>query len=305
MNERYDSKLLLLRMIRGWYKILIGAVVGALLIGIPYVFVNVLLADEPDYRMRVTMHVEYAEDSAGNVLDYINEYTWGEWVDSDIYIDEVSKIINLPITKDSLRSYIDATLETDARLVEIDVTTKDPMLTQTIADAVAALSDVFVVNAVEIAGASIVFEDECALEVDRDIRVPNAFILGAVIGFVLALFIMAVVYVMDDSVYIPLLFKNRYSIPIVCDYEDKPSDERATVLYIGKSLDAFPEKFVDNKVILEIESGAHNGKLLEDVIYELEDNGINIVKAVIKNADKKLIKAYMASTKFPNPFIKE
>lgn len=304
MNDRLDLKLLLLRMIKGFYKPLIGALIGALLIGIPYTIVNVILAEDPDYRMRVTYHVEYSEDSAGNSLDYINEFTWGEWVDTDVFMDALSQRLGGNYDKEFLRQAVNATLETDARLPEIDVTTKDPSLTQEIAEAVAKINSVLDEHILEIKSSEVVFIDEYAKEVDQDIRVLNAFILGAVLGFVFTLFGMLILYIIDDSIYVPLQFKERYSFAMEVEGEESTKSE-GTEIYIGRELKEFPERFTDNKAVLKIEAGAHNFKLLEAVIYELEDNGVEITKAILMKPDKRLIKAYMASTKLPNPFVKE
>lgn len=308
MTDRFDAKLLLLRMIRGWYKLLIGTLLGAILIGVPYVFINVILADDVDYGMHFTVHVDYAEDSSGTLYDCINEVTWGSWADTDIFIDALYEKLDEKISKDQLRACTDATLETDVRLVEFYIKTKNPEITEMITQAAMECFQVLDDHIRELTATEIVYCDEYAKEVERDIRIKNAFILGAVIGLLFTAFLMLILYILDDSVYIPLLFVERYSLPIKTEKEikdDKDYTKGATSVHVGKDFEGFPESFENNTAILEIESGAHNGKLLLAMIYELEERGIKIRSAILKNADYKLIKAYMASTKFPNPFIKE
>ncbi|MCQ2522745.1 MAG: hypothetical protein MJ123_00275 [Lachnospiraceae bacterium] len=308
MNERFDAKLILLRMIRGWYRIVIGIILGALIIGIPYVFINVILADDKDYQMHFTVHVDYEEDSSGTLYDIINEVTWGTWVDTDIFIDAVSNKLGGDISPEQLRAVTNATLETDVRLVEFYVVTKDPQITEMIANACMECFTVLDEHIRELNVTEIVYADKYATEVQKDIRIKNAVLLGAVLGLLVTVFLMLILYLLDDSVYIPLLFTERFSVPIKTEKEieaDKSFIKDATLVHVGKDFEGFPEKYTNNSAILEIESGAHNGKLLLAMIYELEEQGINIKGAVLKNADYKLIKAYMASTKFPNPFMKE
>lgn len=308
MNEKFDAKLLLLRLIRGWYKLVIGLVAGALIIGIPYLFVNVVLAEDTDYQMRFSVHVDYAEDSSGSLYDVINEVTWGTWTDTDIFIDALSEKLGGEIPADQLRAATNATIETDARLVEFYTVTKNAELTELISNAAMECFPVLDEHIRELTKTEIVYVDKYATEVKRDIRVANAFLLGGVLGFLITLFVMLILYTMDDSVYIPLLFTERFAIPIKTERELESNADfvkDATRVHVGKDFEGFPEQYTNNSAILDIESGAHNGKLLLAMIYEMEEQGINIKGAVLKNADYKLIKAYMASSKFPNPFMKE
>ena len=308
MNERFDAKLILLRMIRGWYKLVLGLVLGALLVGIPYVLVNVVLAQDPDYQMKFTVHVNYVEDGSGNISDYVNDVTWGTWVDTDIFINELSKNLDDKVDAGILRATTNATLETDVRLVEFYVVTPNAELTELITEAAMKSFPILDEHIREITNTEIVYQDKFASQVQKDIRIKNAFLLGGVIGLLFTVFLMLILYTMDDSVYIPLLFTERFAVPIKTEKEvekDKAFLKNATIVHVGKEFEGFPESYVSNRAILEIESGAHNGKLLLAMIYEMEEQGIEIAGAVLKNADYKLIKAYMASSKFPNPFMKE
>lgn len=312
MNEKFDAKLILLRMIRGWYKIIIGTILGGLIIGIPYILINVVLAGDPEYQMRFTVHVSYVEDGSGNISDYVNDVTWGTWVDTDIFIDKLSENLSgkleKSVTAEQLRAATYATLETDVRLVEFYVVTRDAELTQIISEAAKESFPVLDDHIREITDTEIVYSDDYASVVQKDIRIKNAVVLGAILGLLVTVFLMLILYLLDDSVYIPLLFNERYALPIKTEKEvenDKNFIKNASLIHVGKEFEGFPEKFVNNTAVLEIESGAHNGKLLLAIIYELEEEGIKISGAVLKNADYRLIKAYMASTKFPNPFMKE
>lgn len=299
MNQPLDIKLLLLRLFSKWYVILICTVLLAAGVGGLYYCVKTSTPDR--YEMGYIMHIEYAEDSAGNTIDYINEYTWQQWGKTDMVANACLAGLGPGVTGEQVKSALGISLETDVRVVFIKVTSEDEGLCRSICEASKVLPEVFTNKLAEISDAFIVDEDDAPHIADRNLRTINAVVLGAVGGFLIGLFAVLIRLIMDDSVYIPLLFSSIYGIKMKPDYDEYVPEGEA--LYVGRHIILCDEQG-DNGVYLVVESGAHNGKLLLATINELEENGVPINGAVLKNANKRLIKAYYAATAFPNPFIR-
>ena len=298
MDKPFNLKLFTIRLVFNFYKVIIGTVVGALLIGVSYYLVNVTFGDAPDYEGRVIAHEEYRVDEYGNQSDYINDYTWNEWVRTDSFTDILSDSLDSKYSSDELKTMLSADVPADLRTVYVYVTGKDAgavtEVTNKVPDALLSFSS----ELYEVAETEIMDVKEATVK-SRDVRVANAFILGAVLGFIISILIMAGLYILDDSVYIPLLFEEEYGIGMTLE-----GTEEGTIIEIDKSIPEIPDIESDEAVILKITSGAHNGKIIDYVVNEVEKQGMEVSGAVLMNPDRKLIKAYFATSKFPNPFMK-
>lgn len=293
-NNTFDGKLFTLLLLKQWKKVLLWTVLGALIVGVPY-FLSKTIIGNFDYRAEVSVHVEYAEDTAGNKLDYINYYTWGQWITSDAYVDGLISEYGLKAEKDMMKTYLGAQVPADQRMVVFTIVTKNKGLTDAIASAVyASVADFITENIAEVDAASVINVSP-AVKYFIYNNTPQALVFGALMGFAVSIFCIWIYFLLDDSVYIPELFEKETGLFVT----DEHSDNELAVL--DKCPDMTDAK---DDLTLVVQCGAHNGKALNFVLHECKKRGIKIKNARLENLDTKLVNAYYRGSKFPNPFMK-
>ena len=108
-----------------------------------------------------------------------------------------------------------AGLVSDARFVELKVTTNDPELSIQIAQAYQIAIKELGEEMVDIDTVTVFTEADSAEEITVNNRTFRMACTGAVIGAVLTFFGIALQYVFDDSVYTANQFERRYGIPVI------------------------------------------------------------------------------------------
>lgn len=294
MNKNiYDSKLFTMLLLGKWKRIVLGAILGALIIGIPYTLSKTVIGNF-NYRGEAVVHVEYGEDSSGKMYDYINFFTWGQWITSDKYLDNVISSYNLSVDKETLQASLGAEVLADQRMVNFTVTTKDKELTAQILDAVSDSVTDMILEIPEVKSAELID----VIEAEKYFvykSIPQSFVFGFIVGLFVAVLIVWIGIILDDSVYIPKLFEAETGIPLT---EEESDNE----IVIGKDIPDLGN--LKDGVILVIEAGAKNGKAVDYVISECKAANISIKGARITNTDDKLIKSYYKSTTLGNLFMK-
>lgn len=293
-NNTFDGKLFTLLLLKQWKKVLIWTILGALLVGVPY-FLSKTVIGNFDYRAEISVHVEYGEDTAGNKLDYINYYTWGQWITSDAYVDGLISEYGLKAEKDMMKTYLGAQVPADQRMVVFTVVTKNKGLTDTIASAINdSVVDFIIQNIAEVENASVINVSP-AVKYFIYNNTPQAFVFGALMGFSVSVFAIWVCFLLDDSVYIPELFEKETGLRVV----DEKSDNELIVS------DRRPEMAdVKDGVTLVVKCGSHNQKAINYVLHECKKRGVTVKNARLEDLDLRLIEAYYRGSKFPNPFMK-
>lgn len=289
MTDKIDLKLFTLQLFRKWYLVIIGTILGAMIIGIPYVLVNVTFADPPKFRTTIIAHQTFESPDY-----YVNDYSWDELVRSDFFIEKTRENLTSGFSEEDIAACFSAGFESDIYLPHIFVTTETSEASKALAEA--CLPAVLAVKDEVSQMTEISILDVSAPEaVYPDVRVKRAVILGAVVGLLISLFLMFLYFILDDSVYVPLLFSEKYGIPMeIWDGESKGIEIKRD----------FPIYEASEDAVLLIHAGLHNGKLVDKVISEIEFNGGNVSKAYLVNPLNWIIKGYFATSKWPNPFVK-
>lgn len=293
-DTSYDGKLCALLLLRSWRTIIFGTILGALIVGIPYTLSKTVVGNFT-YRSDVTLHVEFGEDTAGNAYDYINYYTWGQWIDGDEYNEKLISEYNLGISPEELKNYLDAEVPADQRVVVFVVATHDKALTDKIATAISDSIVEYVTGIKEVEQAQIISRSP-AVKYFVFKNIPQSFVFGAIVGFFVTGLGVWLLILLDDSVYIPELFERKTGLIVV----DKP---QGTVVEIAKKIPDMSE--ATEKITLNIICGAHNGKIVDYVLHECEKKKITVEGVVLSKKDEKLIKKYYAAGKIPGLFLKE
>ena len=293
-KESFDGKLFTLLLLRKWKRVVLFTVLGALILGVPYVLSKTIIGNF-DYRATITVHVTYGEDSAGNEYDYINYYGWGEWITADAFTESLIKEYNLSVSDSELKEALDAAVPADLRIVVFSVTTKDRAKTDTIATAVNDKLIAYIEAIPEVEAAEIM-EKTTAEKYFVYNNPVQVFTLGAILGFVIGMVFYWLMFLLDDSVYIPELFEREWGVSL-------SGEKKEGELFIDRKRPEIPDN--TGSISLCIKAGAHNGKAVSYVFHECEKRGITIESIRLEDTDERLIEAYYRGNRFPNPFLKD
>lgn len=233
-EETMDYKLFWLRFLKKIWMIFGAAVLGALLVGVPYYLVNVTFGEGPSYKVVSEYYLDYGEDSAGNAHTYFNYYTWSEIVNTDEFIgflrDEIPE--GMFASEDTLRDYTDATVESDSRYLSTTVVTEHPDKTTEIARAMERAVLRFADGQKELAEVKVVTMPTVAEKTYPDVRPVRAFVLGVVFGLFVGLLYVCIVIVTDSSVFLPHTLEKRYQIKAIgCK---SFSESKSNIRYLTK-----------------------------------------------------------------------
>lgn len=294
-KESFDGKLFTLLLLKKWKTVFVVTILAALIVGVPYTLSKTVMGTF-DYRCELTVHLEYGEDSSGQMYDYINFYTWNQWITSDKYIDALMSKYNFSsmCTKEDIRDALGAEVRADQRVVVFTIDTNNPKKTSVIGAAVWDSLKEFIMAIPEVKSVEIItITEPFRYFVYKSI--PQAFVFGGILGFFLSIFCIWLASLLDDSVYIPELFERDYKVTLA---DEKSENE----LLVERERPTIPDC---EELSLCIECGAHNGKAVGYVFHECEKRGITIKSVRLSNVDEKLVKAYYMGSKFPNPFLKD
>ncbi len=300
MNDRFDLKLFLLRIIRKYAVLILGTAIGALLVGGGYLVIKLVFV-KPSYQVRAVVHENLHYNDELGQFTYINGYTWNEFVGTDVIAGMAASELGGGWTKERIAPMLSAELQSDTRVVYFYVTGKSQGEVQTVADAV-------IPAILKVGEALPEIEDMLIMDLSSQPyvvnRIPyagNAFILGTILGFVLAFFILTLYVIADDSVYIPGLFERKYGIPMAVFEGEAPSD----ALVISRKLPDLSKVTEGSNPDIYIVSGAYNGTLVDKVLFDLKQKNALPKQAYLLKPVKWLIRGYYAGTAFPNPFLKD
>ncbi|MCQ2519442.1 MAG: hypothetical protein MJ107_02805 [Lachnospiraceae bacterium] len=292
--KNYDSKLIALLIIKNIKFIILGVIIGALLIGVPYSLSKTVIGNF-DYRSEVTAHVEFGEDSAGNMYQYINYFSWSQWITSDKYMDVLEPVLS-GLDREEIRKSLNAEIRSDERIATFSITTHNPDTTNRISDAVASTFAEFAKTIPEVKDAEVITHTP-AVKYFVFKKIPEVFVFGAILGFATALFWVWLWVLFDDSVYIPELFEKDRNIVVnesskACDGEIIINKEPIVINPDIKS------------VCLAVSCGKRNGKLIGNVLHQCNKYGVKIDSVRLIDKNEKLIKAYYADSSISHLFMK-
>lgn len=323
-TEPADLKLLAIRFSKKIWMVLVAALIGAVTCGTAYFLIHVVLAPEPEYVANSMLYVDFVQgegeapkyytfNTAGwsgfvktdEILDKAMSYMSDEIQQADyLKTDEKAAMISTPIDKEEMRASVDANVDADYRVIDLLVTNTNPDRAVVIAHSVEKAFEDFAGEMREIEKIRVMTSAVTAKQILVDTATYRAVIWGAILAAVFVLFVMLIHVILDDSIYVPITFERRYGIPMLGnDLEEIKRNtallcangEKVTHITIGKGLIGNAELAhvkPGDSVILDIAAGAHNGKIIEHAISQLQKLDCRIVAAMLINADEKLLKAY-------------
>ncbi|MCH5257033.1 MAG: hypothetical protein J1D87_07045 [Lachnospiraceae bacterium] len=315
-NEGMDLKKLLLFLIYRFWIIVLAAVIGAVLGGGIYLFHNVVLENNREYRAESKVYLNFAPDETGEVYQYYNGYTWNDLMSTDLILDKTMSYLPDDYTAEEVISATLAEILSDVRLLTITITTSDVERTARILEATdKALVDMGQ-REKEFIDIEIIKETEPKLLV-TDSRLLQAVLVGLVIALALVLLGMALVYILDDRIYVPGDLKCVTQLPFVGFSFTQETDELGqrfqndleknleyltqetgglTTLELGKDKDVSEQisnsAQADNAILLVIPYGKIDRSSLAYRIEQLSLRKCNLAGIIIKDADMRFMKWY-------------
>ena len=264
-GETMDYKLFWLRFAKKIWIIIAATILGALVVGVPYYLVNITFGPDPSYKVVSEYYLDYAEDANGKTYDYYNFYTWGEVAKTDEFVGILQSYLPKEVSfdADTLRSYTDATVESDTRYLFTEVVTEDAETSLTIARAMEKAVAEFGNIRKEFQDVKIITSPQTAEETYPDVRPVRAIVVGILLGFVTGLIGVCVYIITDSSVYLPNVMEKRYQIKALGCLSF--SESKNNVCYAMKDCKNAAVLWVDHN---HIEKGEEAAGFIENALKE-------------------------------------
>lgn len=274
-KEPFDLKLFVLLFIKKLWIVICAMVLGIVIIGGGHYLNKKVLGGPEEYEITTTYFVKYnnVKEETGEIFNYTNSATWQSLAVTDWIVDRAWEHAleagmvpeEYAVEKADLKSFFSATLPSDVRIPTSTVRTPDKELTvllntglqQAFADLGqdrSEMDEITVIDTTPLAAT------------DKNIRVRNACILGAVTGLFAASFVLALSIISHDGIFLPDTFTYRYGIPMIGFLGKKEEDlDRETLLNAEYLL-----KDKENTILLGIGDAAEE----KGVLSMLEPVGV-------------------------------
>lgn len=313
-SEGIDEKRFALCMKNKIWLILAAALAGALFSGALYLIVRQATKGEPQYQAEVLYSIGYDIQEEDEVLkEFINEYnayTWGDMMKSDKVILFVMEALP-DVERSVIEASVDTAIASDPEFLTALFTTEDEELSNRIAVAYNAAMAAFgeTMRGRGLTGIE-AWKTVPARLVEEENRVPYAMELGAVIGLLAGILILAGWYVLDDSILVEGDFEKKYPYPVFGYRTAKPDARFEASLSANLTrqaqkcafreiqLAAAEGEAVDydalreTPVILLVEWGTPCGRMLGHVIRTLRLQDVELLGIIITDADNRFLRFY-------------
>ncbi len=209
-DEPVNGRLFLLRFFKKLPLIIGCAFIGAA--AVCAVHLTYRLSSEYQFQATSDLYLEYIPEAGSNELIYFNKYTWEQMSQDSAIIDEILKA-DPSLDEKTVRESFLATLNSDVKVLTLQVTNTDPEMCTKILNAgvigVTAFADSLpeIISVRDLGGAS-----EPAL-LPPDIRAVRAIFLGAFIGLFASTLCVWIWIVSDDRIILPETIEKRFHLP--------------------------------------------------------------------------------------------
>ncbi len=221
MDEALNLRSFYLRLIKKIWIIPLAAVIGALLAAGIYTLVTVTFGPAKSYSTETKLYLKFAYDEKGGTqVDSYNAYTWKLLIATDEIIDEAmdqlakAGVSEDEISRDEVIESVTAEIPSDVRLLLITITNNS----QDDADHITAALNESLVKYGDDNDAfdsiTILSVSDASLVTYTD-KTSTAAIFGALLAACLCIFILLVIDIVDDAVYVPEDCEKRYGLPII------------------------------------------------------------------------------------------
>ena len=213
-REGMDGKRFALCSFRRLWLFGAAGILGAAVSAGLYLLITVALAGPPEYQVFSQYRIYFDSEKYGEIQDYYNAYTWGEIMKTDEVVDYVMEALPEGITKEQVKASVSVGAMNDVKIMPLTITTQDPELSETIAEAYVYGLD-RCGHSIEGLSGMDCWRLEDAQEGPRGTKAGNAALLGLILGGAAGFFAWLIWYCLDDSIYLEADFENRYGIPVL------------------------------------------------------------------------------------------
>lgn len=207
-KQGMDLKRLMLRMQGKIWLLLMLIVLGAGIGGVSYQVARAM-------RMPITyeavskLYISFGVDESGEIYQYYNGYTWNELLDTDPIISKIEENLPAGYTREQVIEATEGTILSDIRLLTVTVQGSDEKSVREIQAAVELGLENYAQESEELKRIDIIRTQEPE-RVYWDDKTVTACVTGAVILTVVGVIVLALIYVMDDAVYVQADIEKRY-----------------------------------------------------------------------------------------------
>lgn len=181
--------------------ILLAAAAGAIL-----AYLLTVLFITPTYDSTTKIYVLNKQDSSNATVTYSDLQSstqltkdYMELVTTRPVLEEVISSLHLDMTYEELEENISTSTATDGRIISITATADDPQLAKDIADGVRDAVSAQIVKVMAVEAVNVAEEGNLPTHKARPSNLKNA-VIGAMLGFLIALAVVTVNYLMDDRI---------------------------------------------------------------------------------------------------------
>ncbi len=221
MDETLNIRSFYLRLLKKIWIIPLAAVIGALLgIGI-YTLVTVTFGPAKSYSTETKLYLKFAYDEKGQTqVDSYNAYTWKLLIATDDIINETMNQLEKAgfsegeISRQEVIDSVTAEIPSDVRLLLITITNNSREHADQITPALNASLEKYGKTNDAFDSITILSTTDASLVTYTD-RSQAAAIFGALAMATLCIFVLLMMDILDDAVYVPEDCAKRYDIPVL------------------------------------------------------------------------------------------
>lgn len=208
LKQGMDLKRLVLCLQGKIWLLIILTIVGAVIGGVSYQIARAM-------RMPITyeavskLYISFDVDESGEVYQYYNGYTWNELLDTDPIVTCVEKYLPKEYSREELIEATQAEIISDIRLLTITVQGSTEKFVREIQAAVEKGLVTYAEGSEELRQIEVIRTKEPE-RVYWDDRTVTACVIGAIVMAVVTALILAILYVLDESVYVPSDVEKKY-----------------------------------------------------------------------------------------------
>lgn len=259
-----------------WFIILMGIVVGIVMfVYSKYVIAPVYSSTTKVYvlsRQSSETNVTYTDLQTGSQLtkDYI------ELVKSRTVLTQVIEELDLKLSTGELAGMIDVSAATDTRIITITVNSTDVYEAQKIADAVRSIASVHICSVMNLEAVNVIDEADLPTAPSSPNITKNG-ILGVLAGIMIAIVIIVVRYLLNDSIVTPddveryLGLSVLASIPVLEDDSKRKKKRKKPELSLEDEdmyRDELPVSFRNKEATNKTDTAIEEDRTLQDDFFE-------------------------------------
>lgn len=207
-KQGMDLKRMLLRMQGKIWLLLMGVVLGAVIGGVSYQIARAMRMPIA-YEAVSKLYISFGVDESGEVYQYYNGYTWNELLDTDPIVQKIEEFLPGDYSREEVIEATRAEILSDIRLLTVTVQESDEKTVREIQSAVEQGLVEYARESEELQRIDVIRSMEPS-RVYWDDKTVTACVVGAIILAVIGAFVLAIMYVMDDAVYVQGDIEKRY-----------------------------------------------------------------------------------------------